>query len=385
MHSRIMFSVMVLFLFVSCVQQEQTVVHTPSRAALKKMQEKKDIENLIAQYFKGMPEAGRKDPVALAKKINAFVHSYCTCEPPLETNIDNLIRDCRTSCGGYVHVFRKIAGHYGLQTRAVFLFNIPLQGNHAMVEVLYGDKKWALFDPTFGTFFTPAGRVSEIPYSLDDLYFSCSAKTLRRNVVQARSINPKEVTLPLDSLYSPRTFHARSMKLSTYLQADDYGYPAPYQYSLLWMDIDMKNNVFRFGGPAKTIEEGDAMVLSITNKLLLDKIPGNRISYNMSFLGQMGEHTYKNGYRFSKLKAGAIYRMTIYGINPAGARLYPHFSDSRAVLQRNGIQDIPTDVFEYSFLFRARDAKADLILETYQEPSKFIRIFGIRVDVDKTR
>lgn len=303
----------------------------------------------------------------------------------MEIKLDNLLKNCRTSCGGYVYVFQQIANFYGIQTRTVYLFNIPLQGNHAMVEMKYGEDKWALFDPTFGTYFTPEGKLSEIPYSLDDLYFYCSPDTLIKHVLQANPLQPVDITLPLNVIYKRRSFKATNMKLSTYLSADAYGKPAPYEYSLLWMDIDMRRNAFQFGGPAKTIEEGDAQFLAKTNTLLTDTIPNNHISYNLSFLGQMGEHTYKNGYRLYNLKRGYIYRITLYGINPTDVSLYPHFTDSRAVLDHTGIQVIPRDIYVQTLLFRARDTKAELILEAYPQPRCFMRIFGISIDLDHTK
>jgi hypothetical protein len=375
-------SLIIAFLsFLSCEQttvpQQTPRPHTKSRVS-------QDLVEVTTKYFSQVSQAERNDNLLLAKKINAFVHNYCSCESPLEMNIENLLKNCRTACGGYVYVFQQIAKFYGIQTRTVYLFNISLQGNHAMVEVKYGEDKWALFDPTFGTYFTPEGKPSEIPYSLDDLYFYCSPDTLIRHVLQARAIHPLDINSPIDALYLSRSFNAANMKLSTYLSADAYGNPAPYEYSLLWMDIDMRKSTYQFGGPAKTIEEGDARFLGITNRLLNDKIPNNRISYNISFLGQMGEHTYKNGYRLYNLKKGRIYRITLFGINPTGVTLYPHFTDSRAVLNHNGSQVIPDDIYVHTLLFRARDTDADLILEAIPQPRRFMRIFGIRIELDRT-
>jgi hypothetical protein len=375
---------MVCPVFYSCTKPEPVAPVKHSPVYIKKMQERQELEKFISKYFIDLPEADRKDNVLLAKKINAFVHSYCTCDLPLEKNTDNLIKNCHTSCGGYVYVFRKISECYGLQSREVYLLNIPLQGNHSMVEVKYGEDKWALFDPTFGTFFTRRGKISEKPYSLDDLYFNCSPENLLRHVVQARRINPTEIALPLNCLYKTRSFDAVNMKLSTYLQAKDYGHQSLDQYSLLLLDIDMKKGVFQFGGPAKTIEKGDRQFLAKVNVLLNDKIRDNNIPYCTSFLGQIGEHTFKNGYHMKNLRKDSIYRLTLYGINPTGASLYPHFTDSTAVLQRTGVRNIPQDTFAHSQLFKARDTNAILILETLHEPQKFMRIFGIRIELDKT-
>ncbi len=376
--------IVVCFLCLSCTQRT-----TPRNTPVVKPRVSQDLIKITSQYFDRLSQDERKDPVKLAKRINAFVHNYCRCDPPIENNLDKLLNNCRTSCAGYVYVFRQIAEFYGIQSRAVYLFNIPLQGNHAMVEIKSGENKWALFDPTFGTFFTPEGIPSENPFSLDDLYFYGSSDTLIRHVVQARTLNPLDITLPLDALYASRAFKAPYMKLSTYLSAEAYGNPDKYQYSLLWMNIDMKNNIYQFGGPAKTTREGEERFLALTNALLNDHDPNNHISYDLSYLGELQGHTYKNGYRLTHLIKGRIYRITLYGINFCGistpkAPLYPHFTDTRAILQHTGMQVIPKGKYEYSQLFRARDTKAELILEVHPETSSYIRIFGIRVELEKT-
>ncbi len=145
-----------------------------------------------------------------------------------------------------------------------------------------------------------------------------------------------------------------------------------------WMDIDMKEGIFQIGGPVKTLEEGTQKFMDITRSLKNK----NRylISFNMSFLGQVGEHAYKNGYRFSHLKTGSIYRITLYGINSSSASIIPSFTDTKAALKNSGVQVIPKGIYTYSMLFRARDTEAKLILAVYPVDNHFIRIFGIRVE-----
>ncbi len=375
--------VSVILIVVCCLCLSCTQRTTPTNTPVVKPYVPPDLIKITSHYFDKLPQDERKNTLQLAKRINAFVYNYCISDPPIEKNLHKLLKNCRTSCIGYVHVFRQIAQFYGIQSRAVYLFNIPLQGNHSLLEIKYGEDKWALFDPTFGTFFTPEGKPSENPFSLDDLYFYCTSDTLIRHVVQARTLNPLDITSPLDVLYTPRSFKASYMGLSSYLSAEAYGNPDKYQYSLLWMNIDMRKNLYQFGGPTKNIQEGEERFLALINSLLKDDIQNNHISYNMSYLGEVGGHTYKNGYRLSHLKRGCIYRTTIYGINTTIASFYPHFTDTRAVLQHTGMQIIPEGKYEHSLLFRARDTNAELILEIYPktEAGSHIRIFGIRIEL----
>jgi hypothetical protein len=370
---------------ISCTQNK-----TPTSAeSVPKAQEQQELKIITSLYFDKLSQQELKEPVRLSKRINTFVYNYCTSQPPIEGNLFKLLANCRTSCGGYVYVFRQITGFYGIQSRAVYLFNIPFQGNHSMVEIKYGKDKWALFDPTFGTFFTAGGNPSEIPYSLDDLYFNCTPDKLYKHVVQARSIPPEHSSMSIDALYTPRSFKAANMTLSTYLSADAYGNPDKYQYSLLWMNIDMNNDIYQFGGPAKNIREGEEKFLTLTNSLLNDTKPNNHVSYVMSYLGEVEGHTYKNGYRLTHLKKDCVYSVTLYGINYYGPKtanvsLYPHFTDKRAILQHSGIQLIPKGAYTFSMLFRARETNAELVLEVYPNTVNSIRIFGIRVELRHT-
>jgi hypothetical protein len=373
-------AMLISFLF-SCTQNTAP----DNRESALKAQEYQELKRITSRYFDKLSQQELKDPVNLSKRINTFVYNYCTSQPPIEGNLHKLLANCRTLCGGYVYVFRQITGFYGIQSRSVYLFNIPSQGNHAMVEIKYGNDKWALFDPTFGTFFTAGGNPSEIPYSLDDLYFNCTPDNLPEHVVQARSIPPDHNSIPIDALYTPRSFKAADMKLSSYLSADAYGNPDKYQYSLLWMNIDMKNPTFQFGGPAKSVQEGEKQFLTLTNSLLNDKEPDNHISYVMSYLGELDGHSYKNGYHLTRLRKDCIYRVTFYGINNyAKVSIYPHFTDKRAVLRHSGTRIIPAGACTFSMLFRARETKADLILEVYPHNGSFIRLFGMRVELCDT-
>ena len=350
----------------------------------KRSQEDRDLKEIITRYFESISQNEQRDPVLLAKKINSFVYTFCSSEKPHTASMDKLLKHCHTTCSGYVYLFSKIAAYFGIQTRVIYLFNIPIQGNHTMVEVRHSGDKWALFDPTFGTFFTSRGEPTEIPYSLDEIYFTCTPNTLSNHVVQARVINPVDLSAPLDALYSARSFSSPHMNLPAYILAESYGYLDPLLYSLSWMNIDMQKDPFQFGGPANNLQEGENRFLIETNALLNDHLAGNEISYNISYLGKVGEHTYKNGYRLSHLAKGDIYRITLYGINPSGVSLYPHFTDSRAILQHSGRQSVPKGVYTHSFLFRAQDTSAELVLEVYPKPSASMRIFGIRIESYRT-
>jgi hypothetical protein len=211
------------------------------------------------------------------------------------------------------------------------------------------------------------------------LYYFCTTENIEAHVVQAA--RKGDMSLPLHALYARKSFSSTAMNAQTYLSAEAYGPFDAERYSLLWMDIDLMNNQYRFGGPVEKTLDGERSFLALTNALLNDGVPDNHISYDMSYLGSFSGHTYKNGYHLHNLKSGGTYRITFYGTSAAGALLYPHFTDTRAVLRHTGSHPVPKSAYACPVFFRARDTNADLIIEVYPGTESYMRVFGVLVEM----
>jgi len=335
--------------------------------------------NIIDRYFNRLPEIEKKDKLTLAKKINFFTNNFCQNIPPHEPD-EKLFENCRTACGGYVYVFGKIADNFNLKTRPVYLYNISNQGNHSLIEVNYKNDKWALFDPTFGSFFTKNGDVNEVPYSLDDMYFYLNKDVLIHNVVKAKKISIANLTKSLKELYSVKVFSEKFMKLVSYLESEQYGYADIRQKTVLNMAIDMKKNHFFFGTKEKDVNNADKYFLQKTNDTLNDTIDNNDISYKMSYIGEGVNSSRVNSYKFTGLNNGSIYSITFYGYNPhKEAAIYPYFLNNGCILQKTGPQPLNEHYFEDNFQFRAKGENCRLMVELYKPEKKQIRLFGIEI------
>ena len=64
--------------------------------------------------------------------------------------------------------------------------------------------------------------------------------------------------------------------------------------------------------------------------------------------------------------------------------MYPHFIFNNAILKKIGPHTIPKKFFEYTFYFRAKNSEANLLLESYNSSNRYIRIFGIKVELLST-
>lgn len=123
--------------------------------------EQKEINRLldeaIQEAFKGAPsDLSHADRM---KRLNWWVHTHThLSNPEAPISLLNTLQQRRGACGAVAYMFMEMAKHMGYKARSRGIFCLPIQGGHVVNEVFY-DGEWRLFDPTFGVFFTSDGLV----------------------------------------------------------------------------------------------------------------------------------------------------------------------------------------------------------------------------------
>ncbi|WP_210490860.1 calcium-binding protein [Microvirga antarctica] len=103
-------------------------------------------------------KANASKPLWLAKVINAW--EWGSLLPggfgPKPSDAENVVDVLNASCGWRYILTKALFDEIGIESRAVNFYNVPFQSNHTTIELRI-EGRWMLFDPTFGTYFEPAG------------------------------------------------------------------------------------------------------------------------------------------------------------------------------------------------------------------------------------
>jgi hypothetical protein len=257
-----------------------------------------------------------RSAMEIGKILNYIVFNHCSSAIPHtgQKDINELFEVCRTACGGYAYVLRGLLAAHGIKTRYANLYNLPQQGNHTMVEAEVGPGKWALFDPTFGAFFSSTGAIDGTPLSLEEIRFNLSPVSLSKHVFTAKK---RDIALDnIDDLYSKSIFDYPYMKVENYLNAE---ISAPVGLNLtapLTLTLNIANGKSVAGNlNAKTIQEGQAAFLAWTNGTLNNKDPSDDTSYLFHVAGDFSPYfKTMNIVNINGLKVGANYDLAISGI-----------------------------------------------------------------------
>lgn len=235
-------------------------------------------EGLDLKQLEVMPVTER------AARLNQAVYNYCesgTATSPHDLN--ELFENCQTACGGFSYVLRSALEATGIRTRFVHLYNIPNQGNHTAIEVDVGGR-WALFDPTFGVFFTSDGTASGYPLSLSEVAGTKSEEDLSKMVLQAVDAPNAAATISIDALYS-ETFGHLYMELRNYLVAEALSFEDPREWRMLEIDLRLKRGRGVMGDfTSEDFQSLNDSWLADTNDLLNNDDLTDDTSFNASRL-----------------------------------------------------------------------------------------------------
>ena len=269
---------------------------------------------------KPFPDMSAED---VAKYLNHLVFNFCSNTLPHTgtSDINELFVECRTACGGYLYVLRGLLASQGITTRISNFYNLPQQGNHSAVEVEVKPGEWALFDPTFGTFFTLDGNVEGQPLSTEDVRFLLNRETISTSVLMAKkdaSVN----RMPLKELYE-QDFRAQYMNLENYALAEQAVSEGSDAIVPLITTLNVEGGEAVAGSPSfDDAASGQSSFLKWTNETLLNNHPVDDTSYLFHIVGQY-ENFFQsmNVLRIIGLTLGDLYEIQIHGYTATASKI----------------------------------------------------------------
>ncbi|WP_206460028.1 transglutaminase-like domain-containing protein [Anaerovorax sp. IOR16] len=99
------------------------------------------------------------------EKILLFMNVVRDYRVGASRTLEGIIKDRIGACGDRSSVLAALAATQGLETRILSLANYPKGTGHAVVEIKVNGK-WAVYDPSFGSFYTTTPENKRSPYVL---------------------------------------------------------------------------------------------------------------------------------------------------------------------------------------------------------------------------
>lgn len=308
-------------------------------------------------WLSALPERER------AMRLNAGVYRFCRDGAP-PSDPDSLYSHCVGQCGDRAYVLRGVLGEVGIETRFANLHNIPIQGNHTVVEA-FVDGDWMVLDPTFGSTF-------------DDSLIDVAYDDRPPQPTQALTSFDWRQT-PLATLYSGR-FNHHNMTREAYQQAEAIGYGDPQETVMLSIPMDLAHGSDELMASGNSLATLAQSWLAETNLILNDNDPNNDVSFNTSlFSTSSGRRS--TIIELENLEVGSTYEVTV--------QLFSSMDDGRvqvgsvgrgARIDRAESFDLVRGVATYSFNLTAQREHAALFARSASGPTWNLRLFGVRVE-----
>lgn len=352
---------------------------------------KPSAKSMLKEKFGSETPFMGDDPADTAKYLNFITYNHCSSELPhtvirdiSKNDLFELFSVCRTACGGYAYVLRELLAAHGINSRYVNLYNLPQQGNHTMVEVEIKRGKFALFDPTFGVYFTSTGSINERPLSLEEVRYSLRSNTIKKNVLQAGKI-PFEKSL--DRLYS-QVFSAEHMNLENYLVAEQSA-PAgvdsivPLVMPIVIVEDRAESGILSFNSK----EEGLSKFLKWTDQTLNNENPQDDVSSLFHVVGKYNHYFDSlNLIKITNLTIGSEYEIKFFGYSNQEHRIQVFglgrdVSISGPELRLNKIEPefIKPGKFVMSRKFWSASESAEIVFHKSDKDSDYVYLFGVLV------
>jgi len=325
----------------------------------------------------------------IAKKLNYIVFNHCSSSKPKTglVDINELFEVCKTSCGGYAYVLRGLLAANNINSRYVNLYNLPNQGNHTVVEAEIEPGIWALFDPTFGSFFTEESQADNRPLSLEEIRFLFTSENINEHVLTAKKNTAVSIKKDTRYLYERSSFPHRFMKVNNYLAAESIS-PVGLGMSIpLVLELDVASGRATAGILEETnIQEGQTKFLKWSNDTINNENPADDTSYLFHIVGNYDPYFKSlNVIRLINLQIGATYEIEFHGVSPAQERI--QIIDIGRDLQLNQIE--PEEVGSGQMLlkrkFRALASHGEIIFSVIEQNKSRVYLFGISVLNTKLR
>ena len=156
----------------ACPAAESTATPRTDRAVAQLRQQAahlaKGRKSIAADFFSSLATAN-----FVQSRLSSLNYSMrAVAKQPLPTNVEECLKFNAGICGNHVAAFLEIAQRLGLRARPVefyFRGDQPAKNHsHICVEVFY-DKRWRLFDITWGTYFRKPGDALDALIDIETL------------------------------------------------------------------------------------------------------------------------------------------------------------------------------------------------------------------------
>jgi hypothetical protein len=334
-----------------------------------------------SEPFKGLSETEK------IKTLLFFSFNFCTNSQPHtgQKNINDLFTDCKSACGGFSYVLRGLLASQKIKSRFVNLYNVPIQGNHTLVEAEYAPNRWMLVDPTFGTYFSIVRQKKEKYLSLDEVRLlsqkeiAKAAKTTEKRSDFTNNTANGRVSFFQDSFNFP------NMAVGSYIEAEGaipVGQGIPMLQPLV-MTLDLKSGIEQAGDlSATSLQHGREAWLKWSNRTLQNENPSDDTSYLFHIVGDYPPYFESlNIIKLEKLQPKEFYEIEIAGISELGKKAQL----SIVSLGKNIIIPFEEPIilkegrFTIKRQFFAKKNNGEICLKLVEPKDKNIAIFGVRV------
>jgi len=105
------------------------------------------IENHVNRAIKNTDDS----EFDLVLAINNYLFQYLILKDHCGSAVE-VLSDGHAICGASAYTMCEMLYSLGIKSRKSYLFGIPAQGSHVLVEVIFKDGQRGCFDPTFGLF-----------------------------------------------------------------------------------------------------------------------------------------------------------------------------------------------------------------------------------------
>lgn len=331
----------------------------------------------------------------IGKILNSVVYNHCVNELPHTglDNIEDLFQVCNTACGGYAYVLRSLLAAYGIKTRYVNLYNLPQQGNHTMVEAWISPGNWALFDPTFGTFFSSTGDIGGMPLSLEEIRFHLGRNLSQHAFTSKHGYNffgIKSNRLNVADMYENNAFNFSTMSVENYMLGE-IAVPVSINtnnlaIAPLTLQLTLSDGEALFGAMnVKSVGEGVAAILSWTNDTLNKNIAlSDDTSYLFHITGYNPPYFKSvNIINISGLETGKTYDLSISGISPDVETIQIVDIGRDIILNTIAPVELQEGPFNVQRKFRSFNENAQFLISIQDSNKGKAFIFGISVKEGK--
>jgi len=341
---------------------------------------------LVRQFASSEPFKGLVNTEKI-KQLLFLSFNFCNNRQPHtgQKDINELFTDCKTACGGYCYVFRGLLASEKIKSRYVNLYNLPIQGNHTLVEAEYAPKRWVLVDPTFGTYFSIQEKDEEKYLSLDEVRLLSQKEIAKAAKTTAKTSDFVNVITRGQIKFYQDSFNFSNMTLGSYIEAEGavrVGQGSPRLQPLV-MTLDLKSGAEKAGDLSSTsLQHGREAWLKWSNRTLQNENPSDDTSYLFHIVGDYPPYFLSlNILNLENLQPKELYEIEIAGISGLTEKVQLSIASlgKNIILSSEEPKTIQKGKFIIRSQFFARTSSGYICLKLVEPKDKNITVFGVRV------